>query len=385
LTALALLASALVYVAFDQTGIDTPQDEAPTGTQSIAVLPFVNLSDDPDNEYFSDGLSEELLNRLARVPGLKVIGRTSSFSFKGKNEDLRTIGRALGVRTVLEGSVLESGDQVRISTRLVDTSDGTMIWSDKYDRTMTDIFAVQDQIAAAILDEMKIRVGTAPARRRPTGDVEAHVLYLKAREAMSLQDSGAEEARSGLLRATELDPEFAEAYELLAHLYWTQYIPGIPLADTKQLMRDQAAAAIEYVERYLRRKGYTDTAWLGDLITRGRDPVSGQAYLDEHIPVIVRSAPPELRDDLHESLDRFYLFLGHLDRYFEIIFERLPDSPAWTGVSMYVWYGTVCRDEGFTAHPRYLELASRMGMLDVWERRGPPDFCSKTGGRWVCE
>jgi adenylate cyclase len=244
LTAIALLVLALVYIAFNKTAIDSTQDETSAGAQSIVVLPCVNLSDEPENEYFSDGLSEELLNLLARAPGLKVIGRTSSFSFKGKNEDLRTIGRSLGVKTVLEGSVLKSGDQVRIIVRLVDAADGTLIWSEKYDRTMTDIFAVQDEIAASILDELKIHVGTAPARRRPTEDVEAYVLYLKAKEALSIQDSGAAEARSDLLRATELDPTFAEAYELFAHLYWTQVIPGMPMADTKQHMRDQAAAAL---------------------------------------------------------------------------------------------------------------------------------------------
>jgi adenylate cyclase len=509
--AIVVLALALVYIALNKTAIDTTQDATFGGTQSIAVLPFVNLSNDPDNEYFSDGLSEELLNLLAKVPGLKVIGRTSSFSFKGKHEDLREIGRELGVKTVLEGSVLKSGDQLRITAQLVDVSDGTMIWSNQYDQTMTDIFAVQDEIAAAIIDELKIHVGTAPIRRRPTEVTEAYAQFLKARASLNVQQD-VKQAETALLKATELDPNFAEAHELLAHLYWTQYIPGIPVADTRRLMREQAATALtidpglplaralylegnadkysspdfiealvsaarerpndpaifrtltweldiagylqealqaaeHYVDidplssmahiRYsvalravgrvpesftemkaaaaltpdnldwylgelslqqhrddvaiaymgdsLRREGYTDTAWVRDLVTRGRDPASGQAYLDEHIPILVQSVPPEQRDDLHEELNRFYLFFGYLDRYFEIILERPPGDFTWTEVSMYVWYGTAFRDGGFTAAPQYLEVARRMGLTDVWERHGPPDFCSRTDGRWVCE
>ncbi len=116
------------------------EPEVVTNTEkSIAVLPFVNMSSDPEQEYFSDGLSEEILNLLAKIGDLKVIGRTSSFVFKGKNEDLREIGKALGVTTVLEGSVRKSGDRVRITAQLINVSDGSHLWSDTYDRTMTDI------------------------------------------------------------------------------------------------------------------------------------------------------------------------------------------------------------------------------------------------------
>ena len=218
LAAIAVLALALVYVAFNKTAIESAPDELDAGDLSIAVLPFVNLSNDPDNEYFSDGLSEELLNLLARVPGLKVIGRTSSFSFKGKHADLREIGGTLGVKTVLEGSVLKSGSQVRITAQLVDVSDGTTIWSSQYDRTVTDIIAVQDDIAAAILDELKIHVRTTPTRRRPTEVTEAYVQFLTGRASLNIQQD-VKNAETALLRATELDPDFAEAHELLAHLY----------------------------------------------------------------------------------------------------------------------------------------------------------------------
>jgi TolB-like protein len=165
------LAAALGYFAYDrfvspapgrgETSESSPHDivasKAPR--QSIAVLPFVNMSGDPDNEYFSDGLSEEILNLLARIPDLKVIGRTSSFAFKGKNEDLRAIGEALDVVTVLEGSVRKSGDRVRITAQLIDVADGSHIWSDTYDRTMVDIFAIQDDVAGAIKEALFSKSG----------------------------------------------------------------------------------------------------------------------------------------------------------------------------------------------------------------------------------
>jgi TolB-like protein len=164
-----VLAAALIFYAtkdYMQVPETAPASEATqeivaTDTQkSIAVLPFVNMSSDPEQEYFSDGLSEEILNLLAKVPDLKVIARTSSFAFKGKNEDLRNIGRALDVKTVLEGSVRKSGDRVRITAQLIDVSNGAHLWSETYDRTLTDIFAVQDSVASEILDALQIHVGT---------------------------------------------------------------------------------------------------------------------------------------------------------------------------------------------------------------------------------
>jgi len=178
--------------------------------QSIAVLPFVNMSDDPANEYFSEGLSEEILNLLAKIPGLKVIGRTSSFAFRGSNNDLRSIGQTLGVKTLLEGSVRKSGERVRVTTQLINAADGSRIWSDTYDRTMTDIFEVQDNVASAIIDALQIHVGTTPTRGRPTGNPEAYALFLKARAAANEFDL--RDAQALLLRALDLDPNFAEAY-----------------------------------------------------------------------------------------------------------------------------------------------------------------------------
>ena len=186
----------VVYFAVDKFVLETRSDRQPSRARSnqlpreksIAVLPFVNMSSDPEQEHFSDGLSEEILNLLAKVPELKVIGRTSSFAFKGKNEDLRVIGQTLGVTTVLEGSVRKSGDRVRVTAQLIDVSDGSHLWSETYDRTMTDIFAIQDDVAAAIIDALQIHVGTKPTRGRPTDNIEAYALFFQARVSLNAKD-----------------------------------------------------------------------------------------------------------------------------------------------------------------------------------------------------
>src|SRR5512145_1828394 len=132
--------------------------QAAGGRNSIAVLPFTNLSGDPARDYFSDGISEELLNLLARVPGLKVASRTSSFAYKGRNVDIREVGQELGVETVLEGSVRQAGDEVRITAQLIDAETGFHLWSETYDRKLEDIFLVQDEIAAAIVEKLRIEL-----------------------------------------------------------------------------------------------------------------------------------------------------------------------------------------------------------------------------------
>jgi len=199
--------------------------EAAGGHSSIAVLPFTNLSGDASKDYFSDGMSEELLNLLARVPGLKVAARTSAFAFKGRNVDIREVGKELGVETVLEGSVRQSGDQVRITAQLIDTTSGFHLWSETYDRRLQDIFTVQDEIATAIV--AKLRIELAPKEQQlaqrataPTQNVEAYEFYLQARAIWKRR------GEDNLKRAIELyqsalarDPGFARAHAALASAY----------------------------------------------------------------------------------------------------------------------------------------------------------------------
>jgi TolB-like protein/Flp pilus assembly protein TadD len=187
---------------------------------SIAVLPFVNMSSDQEQEYFSDGLSEELLNLLAKIPRLKVISRSSSFSFKGKGLDTRTIANQLDVALVLEGSVRKSGDKIRVTAQLIEAPTDTHLWSDTYDRNLADVFAIQDEIAAAIVsalgDQLAIEVSEV-AKARITDSVEAHEAFLRGRYmAAKRTPKSVAEAIREFENAIDLDPEFALAHGELA-------------------------------------------------------------------------------------------------------------------------------------------------------------------------
>jgi TolB-like protein/uncharacterized tellurite resistance protein B-like protein len=502
---ISLLAAAVLLFAYQKWWVSEPP------ARSIAVLPFVNMSPDPDQEYFSDGLSEEILNLLTKIPSLKVIGRTSSFAFKGKNTDLRDIGQALGVKTLLEGSVRKSGDRVRITVQLVDVSDGAHIWSETYDRTMTDIFAVQDDVAAAIIDALQIHVSANPTRGRPTENTEAYVLFLRAK-ASSNKSGWLQVGEGFLLQAIELDPKFAEAYEWLAFVYWQQAGWLVTFAEAQKLAGEAAAKAlaidpdlafaqalyqvgnvetyshlaeieafervvreqpsntapldalifvlmlagylgealgfaerlveleplssqanyrlsdalyavgrtseamaalelahqldsnfrnwdigevnlvekrddiaIVHFEAWLQRHNYPDSTWVRELVTSARDPATGQAYLDRRIPEIVASMPEEEAYRWQMTLTRWYLYHGFLDRYFELILDLDRTESISTDADNPVQAGTVYRRFAFTTHPKYLDVVESMGIIDIWEQRGPPDFCEKVDGQWVCE
>jgi TolB-like protein/tetratricopeptide (TPR) repeat protein len=181
------------------------------GGPSIAVLPFVNMSSDREQEYFSDGLSEELLNELTRVPGLRVIGRTSSFAFKGKNEDLRTIGETLGVDNILEGSVRKSGETLRITAQLINPADGSHVWSEIYDRKLGDVFEIQEEIARTVAASLRVSIEVTNLREGGTHNLEAYDEYLRSRA-----DASPADAVAHLERAVALDPRFTRAWADLA-------------------------------------------------------------------------------------------------------------------------------------------------------------------------
>lgn len=186
---------------------------------SIAVLPFVNMSSDKEQEYFSDGLSEELLNQLAQVPQLRVIARTSSFSFKGKEVDVATIARALHVANVLEGSVRKSGNSLRITAQLIRAIDSSHLWSKTYDRELSDVFKVQDAIAGEVVGALKLTLlsGRKPSAAGRTTNVEAHNRYLRGLELASKADVDSyRRAIDEFQRAIELDPDYLSAYANMA-------------------------------------------------------------------------------------------------------------------------------------------------------------------------
>ena len=189
---------------------------------SIAVLPFANMSADPENEYFADGLTEELLNVLAKNPELKVIGRTSSFAFKGKQEDLREIGKKLGVGTILEGSVRKAGNRVRITVQLVKTSDGFHLWSETYDKVLEDIFAVQDEIAGAVAKALDVTL-LGKSSEKQISNPESYALLLKGQQAMlKWNKESALEAIDLFQKAIEIEPDSARAWAGIARVYMMQ-------------------------------------------------------------------------------------------------------------------------------------------------------------------
>ncbi|MEH6584030.1 MAG: hypothetical protein V7754_19005 [Halioglobus sp.] len=192
---------------------------------SVAVLPFTNMSSDGENEYFSDGISEELLNVLAKMEGLKVPARTSSFFFKNKNQDIKEIGRILGVEHVLEGSVRKAGLNVRITAQLIDVSDGAHLWSETYDRKLDDIFAVQDEIAQAIARQLEVELGLAgkgSGALLGTNNAEAYDYYLKASHIFieGVNPASLQKSMANLKRAQQLDPQFATAYAAEGFLWF---------------------------------------------------------------------------------------------------------------------------------------------------------------------
>jgi len=212
------------------TSLQGPSVASSDSRPSIAVLPFVNMSPDKDQEYFSDGLSEQILDLLGNVPQLRVIARTSSFTFKGKAVDAATIARALGVSHLLEGSVRKSGSHLRVSAKLVRATDSSQLWSEIYDRNLEDVFEVQDQISQAVVAQLKIRmVGTA-ARANPTTDPQAYSDYLRARQLYrSGTKESLEQATALLERVVAVDDKYGPGWRLLAQTYtsraWVGFLP----------------------------------------------------------------------------------------------------------------------------------------------------------------
>jgi len=213
--------------------------------KSIAVLPFVDMSQAKDQEFFSDGISEELLNQLAKVRELRVIARTSSFSFKGQNIEISEIARRLNVAHVLEGSVRKSGNKIRITAQLIRTADSSHLWSDTYDRSLDDIFAVQDEIAAAVVGQLKVALlGAAPRAR--AADPKAYALFLQAREmARQFSDEGLRQAVALYQQALAIDSSLAAAWCGLAEVYMLQQSTGArPNEEAFRLCREAANRAL---------------------------------------------------------------------------------------------------------------------------------------------
>ena len=204
--------------------------ESNVATASIAVLPFTNMSGDPEQEYFSDGISEDIITDLSKIAGLTVIARNSSFTYKGRAVDIRTVGRDLGVRSVLEGSIRRAGKRVRISAQLTNAATGGHLWADRYDRDLTDIFEVQDDVTRRIVDALKVTLSPAEKARltnnSETSNIDAYDCVLRGREFMLGKVKNREMFEKStmlFMRALELDPNYSQAYASLGFAYIFDY------------------------------------------------------------------------------------------------------------------------------------------------------------------
>jgi len=500
-----VLAVALAYFAFDKFAGVGPMTTTDV-VQSIAVLPFANMSDDSD--HFADGLTEELLNLLAKNQDLKVAGRTSSFAFKGRNEDLREIGAALGVAKVLEGSVRRSGERIRVTAQLINVADGFHIWSDTYDKELADIFEIQDQVAGAITQALELHL--TPEAERLTNNPEAYALYLEAVAFAALQNDGdLPRGIEALDRATALDPQFAKAYELKALFHWMNSgwnapakvsqasayeaatkalaidpsLPGaISLARTAHptgrnwiieldametlVQSDRSARALDTYAYDLTITGYLseaekvhrevlardplssnawwrlsevlyaqgrdakaiqagrksaeldsgfsyalDTIFMASLaagndeeairvvtpwfdedwfrrpsieafIADMRDPETGRSALKEWVEY--RTANAEIASDAPYA-GVYYLVFGYMDLYIEAIDSYGPPTTSWSDVEVPEAWGVYLPVTGYRKTQHFLDRAEGSGLIELWEHRGPPDYCSKDSGEWVCE
>jgi eukaryotic-like serine/threonine-protein kinase len=215
---------------------------------SIAVLPFANLSADKENEYFSDGLAEEIINALTRVRGLKVTARTSAFAFREEKQDIRKIAETLNVRTVLEGSVRRSGSRIRVTAQLINAADGYHLWSERYDAEMADVFAVQDEIASAIASALKLKLsGDLAENRRYTPELPAFEALLKGRHhQFDGTPEGLRRSKGYFEKAISLDPQYAMAHAALASYYWSLAFNGLQPA--REVMEHARASALKALD-----------------------------------------------------------------------------------------------------------------------------------------
>jgi len=277
----------LVGAKSDGSAAAAPQPLA--GKLSICVLPFANMSDDPQQEYFSDGISEDIITDLAKVSALEVCARNSAFAYKGKSPDLRQVARELNVSHVLEGSVRKAGARVRITAQLIDGTTGNHLWAERYDRDLTDIFALQDEVTEAIVQALRLTLLPEEKKaieRRGTANVEAYNIYLMARQH-SLSSSEGDPRRNETIvrlcrRAVEIDPEYAQAWALLAlgetlHFFFADKQEGADgLAAVERAMALDASLAEPHAvkARHLANKGAHGEAGADRALALRLDPES---------------------------------------------------------------------------------------------------------------
>jgi len=346
-----------------------PQEPA-ADERSIAVLPFANLSEDKANEYFADGLSDELLNLLSRVAGLRVVARTSSFSFKGRTASAAEIARELKVTHLLEGSVRRSGSRVRITAQLIRASDSSHVWSQSFDRDLSDIFAVQDEIAAAVARGLELKLFGGPAPKAQPTDPRAYALYLQGRHFFSLYSAtGYAQAIPALEGALAIDPGFAPAWGILGALYWGQannsLIPYGEGARKARLASDKALALDPEQAEPMSLLGLLDVIEHRD-VARGLQRIQRALELEPHNQRVLSRAANVARQrgrteeaigyaeqalnadplspNAHAVLGLTYYYAGRLDDAEAMRRRLLALSPGW--LSGYYYLGRILLERG---------------------------------------
>ncbi|MGB5210269.1 MAG: tetratricopeptide repeat protein [Gammaproteobacteria bacterium] len=352
---IAVLAAAVIVFAYDKWWLG-PGNAFRPPPNSIAVLAFANMSPDPDQEFFSDGISEELLSLLASIPELRVISRTSAFSFKGKDVKLTDVARELNVAHILEGSIRKTGDQIRITAQLIETQTDTHLWSETYDRTLDDIFMIQDEIAATVVDKLKLTLlGVAPSVDET--DPQAFALYLQGR-FLSRQGTPEnwEQAITMFKQALAIDPEYAAAWVGLANVYGRQADNSLrPVEEGYALSYQAATRALEINPDYApahSRLGWITMHNQGDLVSAARhyqravelDPTDtgvmfSAASLAESLGRLEQAIALEeyavVRDPLdpvaHNNQGDSYLSAGRFDQSIVAFRTALRLSPGYIG------------------------------------------------------
>ncbi len=355
--------ASLVALATQAVIERTAPQEAVTDSKSIAVLAFENMSADKENEYFSDGIAEEILNSLSKIKTLKVAGRTSSFSFKGKHEDLRSIGKTLGVAHILEGSVRKQGDKVRVTAQLIRSGDGIHLWSETYDGNLQDVFALQESIARAITTELDIVLNGQQATQlvnTGTTNAEAYALYLQATSIFNRRDGDHfTEAIAALEEAIRLDPDYARAYARLTALY--AVLPSysdasVRTVHAKVLQYAQAASALDptLAEPYA-ALGLNYGTFAGKLLEQF-----------EAMERALEREPDDVTSNFWYGLALIkagYFTRGtqRLERTLSLD-PLLPNALRWRG-SMYIHAGDLARAEQVTRRARDLGMQTADGNL----------------------
>lgn len=314
--------------AIDNKGLVVPsRDELKGKTKlpanRLAVLPFVNMSADPENEYFSDGITEELLNAFTKVDGLQITSRTSAFAFKGKNTDIREIGIQLNVDRILEGSVRKSGNRVRITAQLINTADGYHVWSENFDRDLTDIFEVQDEISSIIVNKCRVNLSEKEHEEKlvkvPTQNLEAYTFFLKGLHFYNkITPKNIKKAIEFFEKAITLEPDYAHAYAMAAEAY-------AHLGSSGQMQPNEA---FEVVHKYSDKALQLDSSLSAGYAAKGSafllyDWKWKEAY-DSLLKAIELNPAAT---DAHQLLSLYYLITGRRDEAVDVMEKALQADP----------------------------------------------------------